>query len=158
MTVETKSILVVEDDEGQRKVLAGFLEARGFRVRVAPDAETALRLLDAETADLVLMDVRMPGMGGLEGFARMRARSPAPAVILLTAYSQVRDAVEAMRNGALDYLEKPVDLEELATVIAETIGEPGTSEGTPPSATRALHRRERPYAEGHRRGEPGRPD
>ena len=117
-----RTLLIVEDDEGQRRILEGFLAARGYEVRSAPDAETALSLVEAETPCLVLMDVRMPGMGGMEGLARLRKLSPPPAVILLTAYADVRDAVEAIRHGALDYLEKPVDLEELATVVAEAIG------------------------------------
>jgi DNA-binding NtrC family response regulator len=117
-----KRILVVDDDPKQREVLAGFLAGRGYRVSQAPDAETTLDRLDHEIADLVLMDVRMPGMGGLEGLARIRERTPAVSVILLTAFADVRDAVEAMRHGAADYLEKPIDLHELAAVVEETIG------------------------------------
>jgi len=122
---ERKKVLVVDDEAGQRDVLAGFLERRGYAVRAAPDAETALAMIDRETPDIVLMDVRMPGMGGIEGLARIAESNPSLPVILLTAYAEVRDAVEAMRRGAIDYLEKPVDLEELSTVIAEAIGEPG---------------------------------
>lgn len=124
-----KSILVVDDDTGQRRILEGFLAGRGYSLRSASDAETALSLLQEEPADLVLMDVRMPGMGGLRGLERSQELTPAPSVILLTAYADVRNAVDAMRRGAVDYLEKPVDLEELATVIGETIGSPRVAEG-----------------------------
>lgn len=122
---EPRSILVVDDDPGQRRILEEFLAAKGYSVRTAPDAESAIALIDERVPDLVLMDVRMPGMGGIRGLEEARRRSPVPAVILLTAYAEVRDAVEAMRLGAVDYLEKPVDLEELATVVVETIGEGG---------------------------------
>jgi DNA-binding NtrC family response regulator len=131
---EPRRILVVDDDSGQRRILEEFLAARGYRVRSAPDAESAIALMDEVVPDLVLMDVRMPGMGGLRGLEEARRRSPVPAVILLTAYADLRDAVEAMRLGAVDYLEKPVDLDELATVVAETIGVavPGPREDLPP--------------------------
>lgn len=118
-----KTVFVVDDNLQQRKILSGFLDKQGYSVRVAPDAETALKYLDEEIPDLVLMDVKMPGMGGIEGLAQMRKRVPALLVILLTAYSDVRDVVNAMRQGAVDYLEKPVDLQELRTLIAETIGD-----------------------------------
>ncbi|HAK97402.1 MAG TPA: sigma-54-dependent Fis family transcriptional regulator [Planctomycetes bacterium] len=116
------TIFVVDDDARQREIIVEFLKGRGFRVRGAGDAERALALLDEETPALVLMDVRMPGMGGIEGLVRMRARVPALPVILLTAYAEVRDAVDAMRKGAADYLEKPVDLHELMAVIEGLAG------------------------------------
>ena len=117
------TILFVDDDPRQREVAAAFLEGHGFRVDTAADAESALARLHRDPLpDMVLMDVRMPGMGGIEGLCRMHELRPALPVILLTAYADVRDAVEAMRAGALDYLEKPVDLQELATIVGETLG------------------------------------
>ncbi len=117
-----KTIFVVDDDIRQREILSGFLTKQGYRIRVAPDAETALQHLSEEIPDLVLMDVRMPGMGGIEGLSQMLERFPTLSVILLTAYSDVRDAVDVIRQGAVDYLEKPVDLNELRTLVSETIG------------------------------------
>ena len=108
MTERAKTIFVVEDDERQRTIVAAFLEARGYRVRPDPSAEAALQRIGLELPDLVLMDVRMPGMNGIEALAEMRTREPALPVILITAYADVRDAVEAMRRGAIDYLEKAV--------------------------------------------------
>jgi len=128
MKENRKTILVVDDDERLRDILAGFLEARGYQCRQTPDAESALESLGEETPDLVLMDVRMPGMGGIEGLARMREQRSALPVILLTAYADVRDAVKVMRRGAVDYLEKPVDLHELAAMVAETIGSAASKE------------------------------
>ena len=119
-----KAVFVVDDDARQCEIIGGFLENQGYRVLTAPNAEKAIGLLDELTPDLVLMDVRMPGMGGIEGLERMRERLPALSVILLTAYADVRDAVDAMRKGAVDYLEKPVDLQELQTILIETIGAP----------------------------------
>jgi DNA-binding NtrC family response regulator len=124
MTGNRKTVIVVEDDERQRGILESFLTGRGYRVRPCPDAEAALEVLEEASADLVLMDVRLPGLGGMEGLTRMRDLRPTLPVVLVTAYADVRDAVEAMRRGAVDYLEKPIDLQELATVVAETIGGP----------------------------------
>jgi len=122
-----KSVLIVDDDSRQRDVLAEFLDHRGYRVRTAADGESALELLESALADLVLMDVRMPGMGGLRALECFRDRHPTVTVILLTAYAGVQDAVRAMRAGAADYLEKPIDLQELAVVVSEVIGSPDGS-------------------------------
>ncbi len=116
------AIFVVDDDARQREIIAGFLAGRGFQVSTAADAEHALELLDKETPALVVMDVRMPGMGGIQGLVRMRERLPALPVILLTAYADVRDAVDAMRKGAADYLEKPIDLHALMAMIDDLTG------------------------------------
>jgi len=124
MAEARKVVFVVEDDPKQREILTGYLTNRGYAVRSFGDAESALGALKEQRADLVLMDVRMPGMGGLEGLARIRELSPATPVVLLTAYADVKDAVTAMRRGAVDYLQKPIDLNELAGVVAENIGEP----------------------------------
>jgi DNA-binding NtrC family response regulator len=115
-------VFVVDDDARQREIIAGFLESRGFPVKTAPDAESALALLEKEAPALVVMDVRMPGMGGILGMVRMRERVATLPVILLTAYAEVRDAVDAIRKGAADYLEKPVDLHELMAVIDDLLG------------------------------------
>ena len=116
------AIFVVDDDERQREIIAGFLAGRGFQVSTAADAEHALELFDKETPALVVMDVRMPGMGGIQGLVRMRERIPALPVILLTAYADVRDAVDAIRKGAADYLEKPIDLHALMAMIDDLTG------------------------------------
>jgi two-component system, NtrC family, response regulator HydG len=116
-----KLLLAVADDEAaQRRLLRDALESAGYAVRECANGEEALAAADA--AQLMLLDVRMPGLSGLEVLEKIRKSHPKLPVILLTAYIDVRDAVHAIRQGAADYLEKPVDLDELITVIDETLG------------------------------------
>jgi two-component system NtrC family response regulator len=114
-------ILVVDDDEPQRRVLAGFLRKRGFEVAAVGDAEAAREAAAARTLDLVITDLRMPGRGGLELLEALRALNPELPVIVVTAFGTVASAVEAMKKGAADYLTKPVDLDELDVLVARTL-------------------------------------
>ncbi|MDX9978733.1 MAG: sigma-54 dependent transcriptional regulator [Lentisphaeria bacterium] len=117
-----RTILVVDDDAGQRGLLAEFLSRQGFRIRSADSGERALALLAEETPDLMISDVRMPGITGLEALRQARTTHPSLPVLLVTGYADVRDAVEAMRDGALDYIEKPIDLDELLCLVDRILG------------------------------------
>lgn len=119
----TPLIAIVDDDPAQRQLLDNALQRAGFRTLLCEDGESALA--QAGQADLMLLDVRMPGLSGLEVLERLRRDGATVPVILLTAYIDVRDAVNAMKQGAVDYLEKPVDLDELITAIDETLGQTG---------------------------------
>jgi DNA-binding NtrC family response regulator len=119
--VSERVILVVDDEEAQRKVLAGFLRKKGFQVLTSGTAADALELAAAQTVDLVLTDLRMPGGGGLELLRGVRALNPEIPVIVMTAYGTVASAVEAMKQGAADYLGKPIDLDELELLVARTL-------------------------------------
>src|SRR5512143_2351247 len=101
-------LLVVDDDEGLRSFLEAALTREGHQVTLAVDGEDALRQLDAAGFDLVLTDLRMPGVDGLAVLQHVRAEHPGTQVILLTAHGTVETAVEAMRGGACDFLQKPV--------------------------------------------------
>ncbi len=118
-----KRVLIADDDPRLRKIMKEFLEKEGYEIIDVPDAEEALDAIEKKAVpDLVLMDVRMPGMGGMEGLAKIHQKAPLLPVMLITAYAEIRDAVEAMRCGAVDYLEKPVDLVELRTIVEEVLG------------------------------------
>jgi len=118
---ETPRILIVDDDPGQRSMLDSFLRGQGFETVLADSGERALELLPAGKFSMMISDVRMPGLTGLETLQRARKIFPTLPVLLVTAYADIRDAVEAMRDGALNYLAKPIDLDELlATVRAAT--------------------------------------
>jgi DNA-binding NtrC family response regulator len=118
-------ILIVDDDRAQRSLLETFLHAQGYATRAAASGEAALQLLLEEKFDMIISDVRMPGLSGLEMLRRVRQKHPDLPVLLVTAFADIRSAVTAMRDGAVNYLAKPIDLEELTnTVRRATHAEP----------------------------------
>src|SRR5947208_5321345 len=110
-------ILVVDDDENLRWVLKTQLEEMGYAVSSAADGEQALAAIEKEPPALVLTDLKMPGLSGLELLARIRSEYPELPAVIITAFGTIQSAVQAMRAGAYDYLTKPVDFEELAIVV-----------------------------------------
>nr|AQQ75135.1 hypothetical protein [uncultured bacterium] len=107
---EKHKLLIVEDDVDLRETLTTFLTRAGYDVAQARDGSEALEALDKEPPDLVLADIHMPGMDGLALLAEVKARYPETIVIMMTAFSSIDSAVEAMRRGAEDYLSKPLQL------------------------------------------------
>jgi DNA-binding NtrC family response regulator len=107
------TVLIVDDEEGVRTVLGRSLTRHGYRVLQAESAAEALRLQEAEMPAVILADIRMPDVTGVELVPRALARDPDVAIIMLTAVDEPRTAVECLRLGAYDYLIKPVDLDEL---------------------------------------------
>ena len=110
-------ILIADDEETARKSLATILGEDGYEVRAAADGEEALRLVAEESPDILLTDLRMPGMDGNELLTRVARAYPEVAVVVMTAYGTIRSAVEALREGAEDYLTKPIDVEELEHLL-----------------------------------------
>ncbi|MEY2466039.1 MAG: two-component system, NtrC family, response regulator AtoC [Verrucomicrobiota bacterium] len=120
--VKSPRILIVDDDPGQRSLLDSFLKSQGFETVVASSGQQALELLQDETIAMMISDVRMPGMTGLETLRHARKAHPTLPVLLVTAYADIRDAVEAMRDGAVNYLSKPIDLDELLASVQRATG------------------------------------
>ncbi len=114
-------ILVVDDEEPQRRVLAGFLRKRGYEVEAVGSADEAVAVVSSRTVDLVLTDLRMPGKTGVELLDAVRGVNPEIPVVVMTAYGTVASAVDAMKRGAADYLGKPVDLDELDVLVVRTL-------------------------------------
>ncbi len=114
------SLLIVDDERNTREGLARALR-RHYRIHLADSAMAALELLGREPVDAVLTDLRMPGMDGLTLVRRVLAREPQPVCILLTAYGNVETAVEAIKNGAHDFLTKPVNLDRLELVLRRAL-------------------------------------
>jgi len=112
-------ILVVDDEPGMLKVLRIELSDGGHEVETAETAVNALELMQQRPADLVLSDVRMPGMSGNELLRELVRSYPHVPVVIMTAYGRVDTAVEAMKNGAADYLQKPLNMEELRLKIEQ---------------------------------------
>jgi len=115
-------ILIVDDDAGQRSLLDSFLRSQGFQTVTVISGERALAALDTEQVQMMISDVRMPGMTGLETLRRAREKHASLPVLLVTAYADIREAVGAMRDGALNYLAKPIDLDELLATVRQVTG------------------------------------
>jgi putative two-component system response regulator len=114
-------ILAVDDEEDVQALLIDALTENGYQVRLAPDAEQALELLRFEPFDLVLTDLKMPGMDGITLSSILSQTHPGLPVVLLTGYAQVELARDALRHGASDFVTKPFTLESLAIVIARNL-------------------------------------
>ena len=115
-------ILIVDDDPGQRSLLDAFLSGQGFATLTASSGEEALRTLKSSDVSLMISDVRMPGLSGLETLRRARQQHAVLPVLLVTAYADIREAVGAMRDGAVNYLSKPIDLDELLATVRQSVG------------------------------------
>ncbi len=117
----TATILLVEDDQVQREVITDILEKAGHAVRAAATGEAGLDALRRDAPDLLITDMRLPGKDGLEVLRAVKAASPDTEVVVMTAYATVKTAVEALKEGAIDYLQKPFDKEELLVVVAKAL-------------------------------------
>jgi DNA-binding NtrC family response regulator len=115
-------VLIVDDDVGQRSLLDSFLRSQGFDTVPVASGEQALETLRAGEFSMMISDVRMPGLSGLETLRRARQEHAVLPVLLVTAYADIREAVGAMRDGAVNYLAKPIDLDELLATVQQATG------------------------------------
>ncbi|MDD5170273.1 MAG: sigma-54 dependent transcriptional regulator [Syntrophales bacterium] len=113
MTKTKNTILVVDDDLAHRTMLKTLLSGWGYAIAEADDGEAAVAAVREQPFDLILMDIRMVKMTGLEALKAIKAFNPAIPIIIMTAYGSVETAVEAVKNGAYEYLQKPLDFDEL---------------------------------------------
>lgn len=118
--METR-ILVVDDEISMREFLGILMEREGYRVDLADSAESAVSLLRTASYDLVISDVKMPGMDGLALLAEVKNVAPDTAVIMVTAFSTAENAVEAMKLGAYDYIAKPFNVEEIRIIVRNAL-------------------------------------
>ena len=114
-------ILIVEDEEEMCELLMSFFSEKGYRVDSIQNGEGALSRLEEQDYALVITDIKLPGMSGLELLARIRLDWPEAAVIIMTAFSSISSAVEAMKLGAEDYIGKPFQLDELAITVEKAL-------------------------------------
>jgi DNA-binding NtrC family response regulator len=120
--VKGPRILIVDDDASQRSLLDSFLRSQGFEIVAVESGSRALEVLRSEPIQMMISDVRMPGLSGLETLRQARKEHAVLPVLLVTAYADVREAVGAMRDGALNYLTKPIDLDELLVSVQHATG------------------------------------
>jgi DNA-binding response OmpR family regulator len=126
-------LLLVDDEEEFVFALAERLELRGLAPLVVLDGEQALRTIEREAIDTVLLDLKMPGIGGLEVLRRVKQKHPHVKVVMLTGHGSEKDEEEALRCGAFAYLRKPARIEEIVAVLRETSGD---AQGLPGSSPR----------------------
>jgi DNA-binding NtrC family response regulator len=111
------NLLIVDDERAIREVCREVAQSLGFNTYVADSAEHAYRMLDPQSIDVILLDLRLPGAGGLEALHQIRERRPDAVVVVVTGYGTVHSAVQAMKNGAYDYVTKPFSMEELKLLL-----------------------------------------
>jgi DNA-binding response OmpR family regulator len=134
----THQVLVVDDEKTLRHFLRLNLQEQGYQVTEAPDGKTALHLIDQQPFEVALVDLRLTDMDGLEIVRRLRQVAPRTSVIILTAYATVDSAIEALRQGAHDYLTKPFDTSELLTSVADGIARQSAEPPVPPKSNETI--------------------
>lgn len=112
-----KSVLVIDDDPLIRKTLSSYLSKKGFEALVAEDGEKGLQKYEERIPDLVILDIRLPDVDGLEVLGRIREKNPNASIIIMTAYDDMKTTIEAIKLGAFEYLVKPLDYVELDLTI-----------------------------------------
>ncbi len=119
--MEGYRVLLVDDEEEFVSALSERLMLRGLEAETALDGEEALVKMSEKKFEVVILDVMMPGLGGLEVMKKIRTSYPQTQVILLTGHGSTREGIEGMRLGAFDYLIKPVDIEEMLVKMQEAV-------------------------------------
>jgi two-component system response regulator HydG len=114
-------ILVVDDEAPHRQMLDAVLSVEGYEIHHAGDGQEAISLVEERFYDLILMDIRMSKVGGIEALKKIKKISPGIPIIIMTAYASVNTAVDALKSGAYDYLTKPLDIEELKILVEKAL-------------------------------------
>jgi two-component system response regulator RegA len=135
MSSHARSILLVDDDQVFRGRLARAFSERGFEVHSAANVAEALLIARRESPEFALVDLRMPGAGGLELVRELRSIDDATRIVVLTGYGSIATAVEAIRLGATHYLTKPVDVDQILQALTGQVSSAG-AEGTVPTLAR----------------------
>jgi len=112
-----KSVLVIDDDPLIRKTLSSYLSKKGFEAVAAEDGEEGLQKYEEHVPDLVILDIRLPDVDGLEVLGRIREKNPNATIIIMTAYDDMKTTIDAIKSGAFEYLVKPLDYVELDLTI-----------------------------------------
>ncbi len=114
-------ILIVDDDKASCRTLQLHFQSQGFEVAVAHDVESGLVKTVAESPDIIILDIRMPGRSGIEGLPDFKAATPSARVIIITAFHDMESTIQAMQQGADDYIHKPIDIDELDNTVARLL-------------------------------------
>src|SRR5690606_9854337 len=136
MLLEGKQVLVVDDEPNLRRVLSAQLSRDGYDVHTAEDGNQALTVLSEHHIDLVITDLKMPNLDGMELLRRALELDPDLPVVMITAHGTVDNAVEALKLGAFDYITKPFDQSEVRTIVRKALKtrDLAADEASPPTA------------------------
>ncbi len=134
-------VLIVDDEPSICWAFRECLTDEGFSVDIAGTAEQALVIAAQNIPDVIVMDVRLPGMDGLKAMRHLRDKSVAVPVIIMTAFGSLKTAVDAIDGGAFDYLTKPIDLDKAVAVVRQAVSACGSACGSPRRSPRRTHRR-----------------
>jgi DNA-binding response OmpR family regulator len=118
-------ILLIDDEIEFTSTLAERLELRGFAVKTADNGESGIELVKNESFDILVIDLMMPGINGLETLKQIKMFNPQIPIILLTGHGSTKEGMEGMRNGAADYLMKPLDINDLTAKVKEILNDSG---------------------------------
>lgn len=118
---ESLKILVIDDEEILRHCLDDILSDAGFKVQTASSGEEGLQLFEEEFFEIILLDIKMPGMSGIEVLKAIKKINPETKVIIITGYASVNTAVESMKLGASDYLTKPFDMNQIKESVYQLV-------------------------------------
>ena len=121
--MSSERILVVDDELFVRELLLEFLSTEGYEVSLADSGEKAVELMQTQPAEVVLVDLKMPGMDGIETFKQIKKIAPDTLAIIMTGYPTIESSIEALRQGAYDYVVKPFKLNDLKTSIEKALRE-----------------------------------
>ena len=118
---QSMRILIVDDEEPIREALGAWLIKDGYKVNTADSGQTALACIEKGFFDLYLVDIKMPGMGGIETLTEIQRKYPLVEVIMLSGHVDVAAAIEGMKQGAFDYLMKPVEMDQIIAKVTEAV-------------------------------------
>lgn len=116
-----RTVLIIDDEEKLRSLLSRIIRAEGYEVLEAPDSRTGMKLIENQQIDAVLCDVKLPDGNGVEMIPHLKAKNPLAEIILLTAYGNIADGVQAMKNGALDYIVKGDDNDKILPLLSRAV-------------------------------------
>ena len=139
---DAPSILIVDDDDTFRERMARAFRDRGFDARTAANSDQAAALAAAESPELAVVDLKMPGASGLELLRRLKSIDPSTKVVVLTGYGSIATALDAVRVGATHYLQKPADADEILAAFRKNDTESGDDSSEPQVSTPSLARAE----------------
>ncbi len=115
------SILAIDDEQNIRHLIQSEFSLEGLDVTTAQTGEEGLRLFDSDSFDVVLLDINLPKINGVEVLKRLKKKSPQTEVIMITGYGDIKSAVESIKHGARDYVTKPFKLDEILALVKQTI-------------------------------------